>query len=638
MVWGDSGLTSVAPVGAVVLWLRWLAAVVVLVWLPGFLLVGRWLGRLDAISRHVLSLDAGLLLVATASALFPLVRAPLTPALFGPLALLLAWAAGRAPAHRRAVAAWGDGLTPLTAAEQLALAVIGALLCWQVHSGFADFTAPPHIHDATNHAFMVLRIAQTGSSDPRVVFAPEIGRPDVFYLMGWQSAAAMAARLSGVAPYISAWFMPLLALVHLPLALTLLWRALGLPAAAALLGALFVLVNEFVPGGILAWGGFGLIVGMFLVPTVALALRAALRERSLPAGALAGLTLAGLLQVHTSQVPVALALGLLATAGRPAPEGSAGGSRWRAPLCALICFAAVAGPTAWGLAGGYVHKIGALPPPRLVSPHDALESLRRCGGQAPRLRLLTLLGAGLALFDRRSRRTALGALAVGVFFFCLACYRDPISRALALPFYGEWARVLYLELFFVPPLLAWPFVRLHELFGRGLPRLLVTALVAAALFHVVGATIQLVPRMFRTFRPLVPFTTEDYALARQVGQLVAPGEVVANFHDDGSAWAMHVAGRRFTLPCAWALRDGAGSRLPDVAADLRFHPWPERTRALAREGVRYLYVSDHRWEAPPEDPLVPATFDADPRFAVVARTLHAALYRILWDAQGDTAR
>lgn len=624
------GLMAVHPIQATGLWLRWLGAVLVVVWLPGHLLVGRWLRGLDWVSRQALSLSAGLLLIALVSALYPLAGLPLRPLFTVLPILLLAWGLSRWAGHRRAVAAWSDGLSALTSAQQGALVLCSVFVMACLLVGFADFCAPPHVHDASNHAFMVLRIAQTGSSDPRVVFTPEIGRPDVLYLMGWQTTAALTSQVSGVAPYISCWYFPLLALALLPVTLTVLWRALGLPVLAVLFGALIVATNDSMPSSILGWGGFGQIIGMFLVPNVMLALRAALRDRGVYGGALAGAWMASLLQIHTSQVFVAMLLAVVSLLGQERQCKMTWSALGRASLAILVAFVAVAAPMGLKLAYGYAHKIAALSLPELMTPRAALRWLYTSGGEASARHWLVMLG-GLSAVDRRFRRTAMLAWALAALFFAFVVVGDPLSTFLATPFYREWPRLRYLLIFAVPPLMAFPIQRLVELQVRRGWRFVLTLAIAAGSFLLLSPHLRAQPGMFRSYRALSPFTAEDYALARDLPRVVAADEVVGNFFDDGSAWAMHVSGRQFFLPCAWRLSTPAGVALLDIAADLRTQPWPAATRALEAAGVRYLYASDHRWPSQ-QASYMPSAFDADPRFEPILRAAHAALYRIHWDS------
>jgi hypothetical protein len=630
-------LHAVHPVADLLLWLRWLCATAILLWLPGHLLIGRWLRPLDVLSRVVLSFGAGMLLAPGLVTLLGQAGVPVVPAFYLPLALLVGWGAGRLQAHRRAVGALTAGLPPLGASAQAALLACSTLIFLLVHDAFRHFVAPPHVHDASNHAFMVLRIFETGSADPRIVFGDQVGMPRVLYLMGWHIAAALTAHLGGIAPYVCTWFLPLLALCLTPVALTLLWRAWGVPALAVPLGALFVALNEFVPAGILGWGGFGQIIGMFLLPCVALAVRAVLRTRRLATAVVLGVALAGLQQVHSAQLLPALALGLLIGLREPA-GGEPQGRRsplWRAVLLAAGAFALVSVPAAWKIGADYSHMIKDLPSPELMSPRRGLELVVRAGGYAWPLQLLTVIGLAASLFDRRLRGPALASLAIGAFAYALACFRDPVTSLLSLPFYRGPVRILYLQMFVLPPLMAFPFVRCHELLGRFRLAALWRLAPAAMLFVALHATPRVVVGMYLGFKWMTPFGSDDYAFAARIREIVGEKETVANFWDDGSTWAMHVSGRRFLFPCSWPLFDAEKRDLrPDMEGLLR-RPWSERTRSLAGQ-ARYLYVSGSHLKTTRIDRLAPASFDLDPRFEPVARSAGACLYRIRWDVENGS--
>jgi hypothetical protein len=448
--------------------LRWLAAAALLLWLPGHLLIGRWLHPLDVLSRVVLSLSAGALLAPALVTLLGPLGIQVVPVFYLPSALLVGRGASRLQALRRAARALIAGLPPLGASAQVALLACSTLIFLLVHEGFRDFVAPPHVHDASNHAFMVLRIFEAGSADPRTVFGDQVGMPQVLYLMGWHMVAALTARLGGIAPYVCAWFFPLFALCLTPIALTLLWRAWGVPTLAVLLGALFVALNEFVPAGILGWGGFGQIIGMFLLPCVVLAVRAMLRTRRLATAVVLGVALAGLQQVHSVQLLLALVLGLLIGFRKPAADDLPGPrpSLWRVALLAAGVFAMISVPAAWKLGAAYSQMIKEAPSPELMSMRRGLQWVVRTGGIAVPLQVLTVIGLVASLFDRRFRGLALTSLVICGFAYVLACFRDPVTSFLSLPFYREPIRILFLQMFVLSPLMAFPFVRCHELLGR----------------------------------------------------------------------------------------------------------------------------------------------------------------------------
>jgi len=629
---------SVHPLADPVLWARWLAAVAALLWLPGQLLAGRWLRGLEPAGRAVASLGAGLLLVPLLGPLLEWAGLPLTPAVYLPAALVVAGGSGLFRAHRTAVAAWSGGLEPLGRSAQAAVLAAALLTAVLVLWGHRDFVAPPHVHDAGNHAWLVARVAATGSLRAGAMFDPQTGVPAVGYLPGWHGAAALVARLSGVAPYVSAWFLPLLLLAATPVALSLLWRAWGVPVVAAPVAAFAVAVNQFVPGGVLGWGGFGQLAGFCLVPIVTLALRAALAVPSAWSGLGAGLLLAALLRVHASEALVVLGAAALAWPALPAALRRAGhGRRPRAGLFAAAALAIAAGPDVWRLAHDYAGRIPDGPRPPLAGVGPSLERWLAAGGHPFGLKALTALGLLLSWRAAPWRRLGAAALGCAALFIALASVGDPVSWWLATPFYAEAPRVLYLQLYLLPPLLALPLLHLRgALAARGGARFAgaaATALVMMALASAVPGVL----RNYRHMRAAVPFGAGEYALARRLPETVGPAGLVADYWDDGGVWAMHVSGRRFLIGCSWRLFDASGRDLRETARGLLARPWPHEVRALRARGLDHVWVSDQFVPGPDAPPPARHAFDADPRFVAMDRGGEATLYRILWDGEAAPA-
>lgn len=622
-----------------VLWGRWLLAGAALLWLPGHLLVGRHLRALDAAGRAVLSCGAGLALAVVTAPLATAIGLPWRPGPYLLLALAVGWAAGRAAAHRAAILAWTDGLPPLPPAGRLALLAAVVSSASLLIAGYGGFAAPPHVHDASNHAFLTLRIFESGRADAGAVFAGQHGRPAVGYLPGWHAAAALVAQLGGVAPYVATWFLPLALAALLPAAAALLWRAWGLPAVAVAGGALLLTGNEMVPGGILEWGGFGQIGGLFLLPVLLLALRGLWRRPGAAAGLGCGALWAALARVHAGEAYAALFLAPLVWA-RTAPGEPAArrGRRGAALLLALAAFAALIGPDAWRLGSDYAGWIARDPPAPPERFGYCLEKYWNAGGRALGLKILTALGLAHALWRRRWRPLAALSLVLGAIFVARAAWRDPFTGWLTVPFYGQAARLHYLQALLLPALAALPLAALHARLGgggsaggagRGRAGVVVAALAAAALVPAWPGVL----RDLRLDRGSVPFTPAEYALALDLRQVLPPTAVVANYWDDGSTWAMHVSGRRFLQPLSWPLRDPQGADLRQALRGLRERPWPPAAAALRAVGVEYVYVSDRHWPPSAPPPARRADFDADPRFEALRRGGAAALYRVRWEAE-----
>jgi len=522
------------------------------------------------------------------------------------------------------------GLPRLGGRSQVVLVAICLLSAGMLWVGFKNTPAPPHIHDAANHAFFVERIASQGVMDHDEIWEGLPVRPVVPYFVGWHAAAAQIAQLGGVAPYVSSWFTPLFCLVWLPLSLTLLWRALGIPVPGAVLGALLVVANQYVPASILGWGGFGQIVGMYLVSFLVLLMRGIRLTNSLHHGALFGLLLFGLMQIHAGEIVVVLLFGWLTDRTRPVNQ-AAPGFPGRAFLGAVGCFLAAAVPPAWNLAMTYARHGTEGGDAQLLSLRESVARLIRTGGSAGGLIPLCVTGVSFSLLSRKYRTVAVVSILSGVFYLLLASVRDPVTSLLSVPFYRQAARISYLQMFVLPPLMAFPLLKVFRVLDVWWKRSAAVLVSALLMLLMIFPGFPAVVKSYRNQYVAVPFSAGEYEFARRIAPLVEEDAVVANFWDDGSTWAAHVSGTRFLLPCAWPLLflDGESSR--PALAGLAEPSWSARTRALADLGVRYLYVSDDHWQDTTQQVFQRETFAADPRFTAVLAGNVATLYRIDWE-------
>ena len=636
---------SVHPLADPVLWARWLGAAALLLWLPGHLLLGRASRDLDPLSCALLSLGAGLLIVAPVGCAYAVLRVPLTPATYLPPVLLLSLLAGSRRALRDALAAWGQGLPRLGRVAQAALLLAAVASGVLLGQGFRDLPAPPAMHDAGNHAFITARIASLATLDPEAIFSPDIGRPDVLYLTGWHAAAALVARLGGIAPYVSTWYLPLLVMVLVPASLTLLWRAVRVPVGVAVVAGLMVVVNPRGAAGLLGKGGFGQIIGMFLVPVVLLGLRALFAAPSRRQGVMAGAALGAIFTVHASQgVSVLFLVPLIWLARRDGPNSEDRGWQRRRLVAGLIACgvcALVAATSSGGIVGAYARKIIAMPAP-LIGPLEALRQYLGSGGIYAISGALAALGLMLGARGEPYRRLVVASLLLGLFFAGLACWRNPVIDWLSIPFYREYPRVQFLQNFILPPLMTLPLALLWRVGSRGASpggarREARGGRIAARVAAVAVLLLTLLPplpRMLASYREMhrtAPFTAAEYELATVLPAIVAPDEVVANFLMDGSAWAMHVSHPRFLQPCSWSLKWPDGTRANDIVVRFAERPWPPDVRALRERGVRWLYVSNLRVDYPGAEKRSRSTYAADDRFEAVRRGGQATLYRVLWD-------
>jgi hypothetical protein len=418
--------------------------------------------------------------------------------------------------------------------------------------------------------------------------------------------------------------------ILMPAALTLLWRAWALPLPAVLAGALFVTANQLAPSGILGWGGFGQITGLFLVPTLVVMGRAFLTRPSVWQGGVWGAFLASLVFIHASELVVAVMLTGLCwfSLPRELPEYVTR-IRLRAFLAGLVVFAVFCFPL-WSLGNDYWRQLSDRDTSHMRSFGRAVEYYFQTGGNSAGMKLLALLGLVTGLVYRQFRWLAITSLLFGVLFVSLASFDDPVSRLLSTPFYRVPPRLAYLQILLLSPLMALPLLRLWLWASEHWRRWVVSAL---GLLLLAAAVVPALPGMvinYRNMRIAAPFSPEEYRLSRQMMEVLDPEQEIANFWDDGSTWAMHVSGLRFLQPCAWPLRDAAGRSLRELSTGLIAQPWDERALTIQARGIDHVYVSDFHFPTDDPPPFTRAEFDADPRFEPVLEDGQTALYRILW--------
>jgi hypothetical protein len=628
-------VTSPYPMADISLGLRFLLAMTVQVFLPGWLLAGRRLTGWDGVTRFYAAMASGLILQSLLGSLLSFARIPLSGWLLSAAAVALASFLDRRPWWRRALDAIGGKIRPAHPGEALSVAVSAiALLAFIVHA-FAGFSAPPHLHDASNHSFMALRILQTRSLDPSRLFVATSGQLPLPYLLGWHVTAATSCDLSGLAPYVACWYLSVIGAALLPLGLNLFWRAAGIGPAVAVVAAAVAVSNFWVPTGLYSWGGLGMILGLAVMPWFVIVARGAIRRPSLATGAAAAGAAIALLHIHSSEVFTAVLL-LIVVWPRHEEQRPVRSDWLRAALAAGLVILAFGLLPALPLLRAYTGAIAAMAPgPRPPWPEVWRDYLHGVAGIVPLLRWLAPLGL-LGIFIPALRRLAAAALAVSAVYFALRWLRDPLSAWLTQPYYRQWARLLYVMVFLFPPLvvavLARPSAWLKTRVNR---RVLMAANAAGAVALVVWGTVPGLRHAGQNLanqRIWVPFTASDFELAQQLEYLPPRDGVVANLEADGSFWAMHVSQRTFLDPCAWNLAVSGGRSWRTIVPQLARRPWPDEVKAMQEERVAFLLVSDHL--LPGAEPVLRrADLEGDLRFDPVLTNDQTTLYRIRWDAE-----
>ena len=612
------GLTSAQPVTDLVLWLRFGVGLACVLWLPGYLALGRHLRNRPAPTRHVLALSVGLMLLPLWSQATSLLSAGIRPMQYLPVALVATALFGTtATARHLARGLDADRPSETWVAGALIAAVVIGLGC--IVTGFGDFVVPPTTHDAANHAYMTWRIAEVGTVEASQVFGPPHGAPDLPYTMGLQATAAMIAQTVGIAPYISIWFLALSAIALLPIGLSLLWDEWGLPSTAIGVAALLAAANPYVPSRLLWWGLFGTAAGLLLVPLATLLFYRFWSTAKIEWAVAGGMAAGSLMLIHGSELPTAglLTLVTILTHRRaPAMRAAAWATFF---LVGIVCgwpFLTTIVPAY--LTGGIAAGNELLETLAMTS-----ERTRTVLGAWPSLQAIGVFAIGLGLVDRRTRVLSATALAIIVVVTTLALWRDPVSGLLSTPYYRQPERVRYQLIFLVPALSAMAL----DWIGRRIPTDSWPrgARVAGAMAVVLALVLPELPGIVRGYeatKVFAPFRRDDFDHALEIRERVGPDEWVLNQFFDGSSWAMHVSGRSFLVPTGWRLTD------PDGRANDRVLQQVLRGMPLDRldPRFRYVYVSDLRTGRPRG--FTRARMVAHEAFEAVLVGRYSTLYRI----------
>jgi hypothetical protein len=435
-------------------WFRPLVGVVLVAFLPGVLTVRILRPGRPSLEELAVApaLTCGLLFLFFEA--LRLVSLPVAPPTFAALLAALAVLALRAQ-HRGADDGVGqpdpprvtDRVERVLGLGLCGLAVVVGSMIW-LRALPAELTVPPN-HDSMHHGYMAARIAETGSidSDEVIVTSPRFpGAVVPFYPIGLHIVAALAHRITGGGfSDIFWWFAVIGGGFCFPLGMFCLARRLFrgdvLVAGAAALLSVLVPLFPYKP---IAWGGIALIVGLSLVPGVAVLLLDSVRHRwSAGSAVLGALGLIGLLIAHTSEVPTALLVLAVVVLD---------GLRWRdlrsevrvlAPRLAAIglLFALVAAPIM-----ARVTEERAVADNPTAPFWSTLDALVRLDVATPvgqeRLALMAVVGAAV-LLGRRRPWVVLGLLGFAVLYEIVSVSTNSSLRSLAAPWYRQAERVAY---------------------------------------------------------------------------------------------------------------------------------------------------------------------------------------------------
>lgn len=625
--------SSMFPLSDALLGIRWLAAFLALVGLPGYLLLGRFLGNWDTTSRLLVSLNSGLFALVLGNLLLSGLGIPLTWGTSGGVVFLAAVLLGRLGTHRRFASLLDSQIPPMPRAGGSILAALSITLATILIMGQHRFAAPPAFFDPNNHSFLVKGILDSRSVNAARIFSGSFAPPAVPYLVGWHGVAAMVADLSRVAPYVSAWYFSVAIAVSYPLAFSLLWRMFGLRPGAVVIATVLMSACFYLPVSIYQWGGFGAIIGMGLLPLLILLFRTAWRHHTITAAAAAALGLVAMIHVHTTEVFVALFF--LGAALQPnAVDTATWTGRARAAAVFLGLVFGVGVLPLLGHVAAYNDLVAGMPQASLPLKNAVEQFVRDTGGTVAPLKFIVVLVLAGGWIYGATRRIYVLFIIVFALYLSLQAFPNPVATVLARPFYGQPARLLYLS-----PMLAYPLAGILAArgFGAIFRRWGKRPSMAIALAVTVLAAVFIAWPGWRYSHANLShppnneiFDGQDYELAIQMRELAGLPARTGNFSADGSIWAMHISGLDFLDPCSWEL-DGEGSRKTrPVLPHLLDKPWPPEVLHLREMGVEFVWVSDIVIKGGILF-LTCQELRDDPRFQVVLENDHSGWFRILWD-------
>jgi hypothetical protein len=471
-------------------------------------------------------------------------------------------------------------------------------------------TTPPYT-DSSNHGLMAAQVATHESLDPGTVLgsdAAQVAGPGetAYYPLALHGEVALAHRFFGIGFADGLLAATLLFSVFvLPLGLFLAVRRLVpdnplLAGVAALLGATI----GFFPVLPLSFGGLPLVVGLAMVPAVAVtAERYLTGAGSLPDAGIVAFGTVGILATHTSEVPL-LALFVV-------PVLAEAVLRHRVRLAILVRRLAVLGaacvlltaPTLPLIAGGTAERAG-IDEGRTASLGDALSALRAVvgGGGADVVAVLALVGVGLCL-RRRRHLPVVATMAIILGLDAVASGVHGPLRVLTVPWYQHPGRIAMNLVLLIPFFAALTLVELvPSLWARGrqradglVPGVLVAVALAFAGFAT-GAT-----DMRTLFHERVVVGADAKAAFAYLRTVVQPGDRVLNdANTDGSMWMYPFEGvvpllglRPARSTPSWEERVWLIENLPAIDRD-------PRVRELLRTyDVRHVYFNDRTFSRNP---------------------------------------
>ena len=611
------------------LWLRFLVGAIIVIFVPGYLFVGRYMAQNNKLVVVIFSLGFGLLLV-------PLIGFPMSLVstfhawVYIPSVLALGLLLAKLPPWRAIWTSFGSvDFETHDATDYLFLGAACLLLGWITINGCGQVSVP--LGDGANHAFLAWRIDKVHSFLSSRIFSFPVGDTGFSYFAGMHAACALISQSTGVAPWVVSWQLPIWCLLMLPISNWVLWRTCGFSSRTAAMGSLILAGFHYFPVSIFVWSGFGSLMGYFQMSVLVALIFHVGNSQQKAYPIVGGVLFASMWFIHASEAFLALVVGVpLVLAGkRNKPDWwrdfiifslALGVLGWLALLSAGTQYGSTAGK-----AGDVIQLFSDFRIALLRAPHSWFL-----------LRMAILPGIILTLASKKTRSFALIGVTVTLAYFWLYGSRDPVILALSRFFYQESPRIRYALIFFVP---IWIAACFHWVWTN-----LIGKHLRWASLNFIGLAIVLVvflwsappppQRYLNNIARFNSFDPHDYAQAVRLRDNLPPGSMVANLHRDGSFWAMHVSRHDFYRPAAWPMKLPYEKSRISAVLTLQDNPWPDIVSQLQKAGVTHLYVSDtyetQLYKLPEGSGFTRDHFKNDRRFDLVDDGENASLFRINW--------
>lgn len=477
--------------------------------------------------------------------------------------------------------------------------------------GIRGLGSTPPYTDSSNHGLMAAQVATHESLDPGTVLGSDPGAvatpgETAYYPLALHGEVALAHRVFGIGFADGLLAATLLFSVFvLPLGLFLAVRRLVpdnplLAGVAGLLGATI----GFFPVLPLSFGGLPLVIGLAMVPAVAVAAgRYLTGAGSLPDAAIVAFGAVGILATHTSEIPLlALFVG---------PVLAEAVLRRRVRMVTLVrrvailtaACALLTAPTLPLIAGGTAERSG-IDEGRTASLGSALGALRAVVGEggADVVAILALVGLGLCLW-RRQHLPVVATTAIILVLYAVASGVHGPLRAITVPWYQHPGRIAMNLVLLIPFFAALALVELGPAlwsWGRERADGPVPAVVVAVALAVAGSSTG-AANMRTLFHERVVVDADAKAAFAYLKTVVQPGERVLNdANTDGSMWMYPFSGvvpllglRPARSTPSWHERVWLIENLPAIDRD------PKVREILRKYNVRHVYFDDRTFPRNP---------------------------------------